>query len=76
MDTYDVIGHNQPRLNESQAANPPPVRDEAIETENGFHNAEPHIYTAVNKKAETFAKEKDTTEMFEGGVTTSEALIN
>ncbi len=59
MDTYDVLG---PRLNESQAANcnPPPVRDEAIETENGFQNAKQPIYTAVNKKAETSAQEKDT----------------
>ncbi len=71
MDTYDVIGHNQPRL---KAANPPPVRDEAIETENGFHNAEQHIKKAKKRPSpdespydKTFAKEKDTTAMFEGG---------
>ncbi len=70
MDTYDVIDHNHPRLNEAQAANPPPVRDEAIENQDDFHNAEQHIYAAVNKKAKkrpspdespydkTFAKEK------------------
>ncbi len=76
MHTYDVIGHNQPKL---KAADPPPVRDEAIETQDNFHNAEQHLYAAVNKKAKkrpspdespydkTFAKEKDTTAMFEGG---------
>ena len=79
ISTYDVIGRNQPRLNEAQAANPPPVRDEAIENQDNFHNAEQHLYTAVNKKAKkrsppdespydkTFAKEKNTTAMLEGG---------
>ncbi len=79
LDTYDVIGHNHPRLNEAQAANPPQVKDEAIETQDNFHNAEQHLYAAVNKKSKkrpspdespydkTFAKEKDTTAMFEGG---------
>ncbi len=79
IDNYDVIGHNQPRLNEAQAANPPPVRDEAIENQDDFHNAEQHLYADVNKKAKkrsppdespcdkTFTKEKDTTAMFEGG---------
>ena len=79
IDTYDVIGHNQPRLNKAQAANPPSVRDEAIENQEDFHNAEQHLYAAVNKKAKkrlspdespydkTFAKEKDTTAMLEGG---------
>ena len=51
IDNYDVIGHNQPRLNEGKAANPPPVRDEAIENQDDFHNAEQHLYAAVNKKA-------------------------
>ena len=80
IDNYDVIGSNQPMLNEAQAANPPPpVRDEAIENQDNFHNAEQHLYTDVNKKAKkrsppdespydkTFSKEKDTTAMFEGG---------
>ena len=79
IDTYDVIGYNQPRLNEAQTANPPPVRDEAIENQDDFHNAEQHLYAAVNKKVKkrsppdespydkTFAKEKDTTAMLEGG---------
>ncbi len=52
IDTYDVIiGHNQPRSNEAQVANPPPVRDESIENQDDFHNAEQHLYAAVNKKA-------------------------
>ncbi len=49
--TYDVIGHNQPRLNEAKAANPPPVRDEVVENQDNFHNAEQHLYAVVNKKA-------------------------
>ncbi len=73
ISTYDVIGRNQPRSYEAKAANPPPVRDEAIENQDDFHNAEQHLYAAVNKKAKkisspeespydkTFAKEKDTT---------------
>ncbi len=73
IDTYDVIGHKQPRLKEDQAANPPPIKDDAIESQDDFHNAEQHLYAAVNKKAKktpspdespydkTFAKEKDTT---------------
>ena len=79
MDTYDVIGHNQQRLNEAQAVNPLPIKEKAIENQDDFHNAEQHLYAAVNKKAKkrpspdespydkTFAKEKDTTAMFEGG---------
>ena len=76
IDTYDVIGHNQPRLSEAKAANPPPVRHEAIENQDNFHNAEQHLYAAVNKKAKkrsplpsdkTFAKENDSTVMLEGG---------
>ena len=79
IDTYDVVDHNQPRLNEAKAANSLPVRDEAIENQDDFHNAEQHHYAAVNKKAKkrsppdespydkTFAKEKDTTAMLEGG---------
>ena len=43
IDNYDVIGRNQPRLNEAKAANPPPVRDEAIENQDNFHNAEQHL---------------------------------
>ncbi len=76
IDTYDVIGRNQPRLNEAKTANPPPVRDEAIENQDDFHNAEQHLYTGINKKAKkrspppsdkTFAKKNDATAMFEGG---------
>ncbi len=49
------------------------------ENQYDFHNAEQHLYATVNKKAKkrpspdespydkTFAKEKDTTAMFEGG---------
>ncbi len=74
IDTYDVIGHNQPR-SEAQVANPPPVRDEDIENQDDFHNAEQHLYTVVNKKAKKRSspdespchKTFDTTEMFEGG---------
>ncbi len=67
------------QVGEAQAANPPPVRDEAIENQDDFHNAEQHLYTASNKKAKktispdespcdkTFAKENDATSMFEGG---------
>ncbi len=78
IDTYDVIDHNQSRLNKAQAVNPPPVK-EAIENQDDFHNAEQHLYAAVNKKSKktsspdespydkTFAKEKDTTAMLEGG---------
>ncbi len=51
IDNYDVIGHNQPRLNKAKAANPPPVRDEAIENQDDFHNAEQYFYTGVNKKS-------------------------
>ena len=73
IDTYDVIGHNQPRLSEAQVANPPPVRDEAIENQDDFHNAEQHLYAIVNKKAKKRSspdgspcdKTFDTTTMFE-----------
>ncbi len=75
IDTYDVIGHNQPRLSEAQVANQPPVRDEAIENQDDFHNAEQHLYAVVNKKAKKKSspdespchKTFDTTTMFEGG---------
>ncbi len=74
IDTYDVIGHNQPR-SEAQVANPPPVRDEDIENQDDFHNAEQHLYAVVNKKAKKRSspdespchKTFDTTAMFEGG---------
>ncbi|XP_064397168.1 neurotrypsin-like isoform X2 [Halichondria panicea] len=75
IDTYDVIGHNQPRLSEAQVANQPPVRDEAIENQDDFHNAEQHLYAVVNKKAKKRSspdespchKTFDTIAMFEGG---------
>ncbi len=75
IDNYDVIGRNQPRLSEAKAANPPPVRDEAIENQDDFHNAEQHLYAIVNKKAKKRSspdgspcdKTFDTTTMFEGG---------
>ncbi len=75
IDNYDVIGHTQPRLSEAQVANQPPVRDEAIENQDDFHNAEQHLYAVVNKKAKKRSspdespcdKNFDTTAMFEGG---------
>ncbi len=75
IDTYDVIGHNQPRWSEAQAANPPPVREEAIENQDDFHNAEQHLYVVVNKKAKKrspldespYDKTFDTTAILEGG---------
>ncbi len=75
IDTYDVIGRNQPRLSEAKAANPPPVRDEAIENQDDFHNAEQHFYAVVNKKAKKKSspdespcdKTFDTTAILEGG---------
>ncbi len=80
MDTYDVIGHNQPRLNKSQAANPPQVRDEAIETKNGFtmpsstftqlSTRKPrkgHHLTRVHMTRPSLKRRIPCTAMFEGG---------
>ncbi len=43
---YDVIDRNRPN---PKPANPPPVTIEASENEDEFHNAEEHMYAAINK---------------------------
>ncbi len=42
---YDVLDHNKPK-----PSTPPPMKVEAIKSENEFYNAEEHMYAAVNKE--------------------------